>query len=94
VAARLAVPIRAKVRRQIGQDRAPFALTRFDAYALAEEIRKRFGDVDDGPFIINVGDFKGHRANWIILEIVDASDEALTEVAEMCASQELHVNIS
>jgi hypothetical protein len=43
------------VMRRSAEDRAPMALTRFDAAAIADEIRQRLGDPEvdeDAPFII------------------------------------------
>src|ERR1051326_977765 len=56
-----------RVLDRLGQDRAPFALARFDAQAFAQELRGSFGDGDDAVFNIEVCDFKGQRANWINL---------------------------
>jgi hypothetical protein len=81
-----------RVRRLIAEDRVPFALTRFDAKAFADEIRARFGDGEEPTFIIDVGDFKGHRANWIILSAGwGTPEQTLVELVRMCANRGLHI---
>jgi hypothetical protein len=76
----------------LGQDRAPFALTRFDAKGFADELRGTFGDGDDAPFVIDVCDFTGQRANWIILSSGwSTPDETLTKLVKLCGDRGLHV---
>jgi hypothetical protein len=76
----------------LGQDRAPFALARFDAKGLADEIRNRFGDGDDSPFSIDVCDFTGHCANWIILSSRwSTPDETLNKLVQLCEERRLHI---
>lgn len=76
----------------LGQDHAPFALTRFDANGFADEIRKAFGDGDDAPFEIDVCDFTGHRANWIILSSGwSTPDETLKKLVQLCGDRGLHI---
>lgn len=68
---------------------------RFDAHAVADQIRQRFGDGQDAPFLIEVGDFKGHRANWILLSAGwHTPDEVLAELVQMCANRCLHIHAS
>ncbi|GEM_PF-4781793 len=75
-----------------GKDQASFAIVRFDAHAFADAIRKRFGDGDDAPFSIDVCDFTGHRANWIILSSGwTARQETLIELVQMCEDRGLHI---
>jgi hypothetical protein len=78
--------------RCLGKDVAPFALARFDAHAFAGGIRKRFGDGDDAPFTMEVCDFTGNRANWIILSAGwGVPPELLTELVRMCEDRRLHI---
>jgi len=81
--------------KKIGDDRAPLGLVRFDAEAFADEIRNRFGDLNvdaEAPFIVEVYDFTGHRANWIMLECGwSVPEKALVELIHMAARQGLHV---
>jgi len=91
---RPAWPVRSasRVMDSLGNDQAPFAIVRFDAHAFADDIRKQFGDGDDAPFIIDVCDFTGHRANWIILSSAwTTSDEALSKLVRMCEERGLHI---
>jgi hypothetical protein len=66
---RAAWPFRSEsgVMEGVSRDQPPFALARFDAKGFVDEIRQRFGDGDEAPFSIDVCDFTGHRANWLIL---------------------------
>jgi hypothetical protein len=76
----------------LASDRAPFALTRFDTRGFADEIRQRFGDEEDAPFDIEVCDFTGHRANWIVLSAGwSTPHETLDELVRMCAERGLHM---
>jgi hypothetical protein len=75
----------------LGEDRAPFALTRFDARSFADEIHQRFGDGDPAPFIIDVCDFTGQRANWIIVSAAGSTLEEVDELVLMCNNRGLHV---
>jgi hypothetical protein len=82
----------ARVMDSLGQDRAPLALARFDARGFADEIRHRFGDGDEAPFIIDVCDFTGWRANWLILSSGrGVPRESIDELLRMCAARGLHV---
>src|SRR2546428_11243216 len=82
----------ARVMESVGRDEAPFALTRFDARGFANEVRRRFGDGDDAPFVIEECDFTGHRANWIVLSCSwSTPPETLNELARTCAAAGLHV---
>ena len=76
---------------QLGQDRAPFSLVRFDAHGFADELRDRFGEDDNSPFVIDVCDFTGHRANWIILSASQATAVAIRELHRMCRDRGLHL---
>lgn len=94
---RFAWPLRfgALVTRNLDEDRAPVALTRFDAHGFADEIRKRFGgeENEDAPFIVEVCDYTGHRANWIMLECGwSVPEDALAELVRMCAERGLHLH--
>ena len=81
-----------RVMDSLGRDRAPLALARFDAHALADEIRQRFGDGDEAPFAIDVCDFTGQRANWLILNSGwSTANETIDELVRMCAKRGLHV---
>lgn len=81
-----------RVWHLIAADQVPFALTRFDTDALADEILARFGDDVDAPFVIDVCDFKGHRANWIVLSTGwHTPDEILTVLLRMCSNRGLHI---
>jgi hypothetical protein len=81
-----------RVMDSLGRDRAPFALRRFDADAFANEVRQRFGDGDEAPFSIDVCDFTGQRANWLILSSGwSTPHEAIDELLRMCAERGLHV---
>ena len=52
----------------------------------------RFGEHDDAPFTIDVGDFKGHRANWLVLSgSSQTSEGTLTELVSMCTRHGLHI---
>jgi hypothetical protein len=76
----------------LGRDRAPFALSRFDANGFADEIRQRFEDGDDAPFIIDVCDFTGQRANWLIVSSGwSLPREKIDELLRMCAARGLHI---
>ena len=75
----------------IEKDRAAFALTRFDAQAFADEIRKRFDGGEDPPFIIDVCDFTGNRANWIAVSCGRATLDMITELVRMCERRGLHM---
>jgi len=76
----------------LGQDRPPFSLTRFDAKGFAEMIRQSFGDGEDAPFVIDVCDFTGHRANWIILSSGwSTPDETLKRLMQLCGACGLHI---
>ena len=91
---RAAWPFRSesRVMDSLGRDRAPFALTRFDADAFADEIRRRFGDGDEAPFTINVCDFTGNRANWLILSSGwSIPHETIDELLKLCAGHRLHI---
>src|SRR6185312_13931924 len=91
---RSAWPFRSETRvmDRLAKDRAALALTRFDARAVADEIRRRFGDGDDAPFLIEVCDFTGERANWIMLSSGwSVPDETLQELVRICADRGLHV---
>jgi hypothetical protein len=82
----------ARVMDSLGEDRAPRAIARFDAKAFADEIRQRFGDGDDAPFIIDVCDFTGQRANWLILSSGwGVPKESIEELLRMCAARGLHI---
>jgi hypothetical protein len=76
----------------LGRDRAPLALARFDAKRFADEIRHRFGDGDEAPFVIDVCDFTGQRANWLILSSGwGVARESIDELLQMCAARGLHI---
>ena len=76
----------------LGQDRAPLALSRFDAKGFADEIRHRFGDGDEAPFSIDVCDFTGQRANWLILSSGwSVPQESIDDLLKMCAARGLHI---
>ncbi len=76
----------------LSNDRAPFALTRFDASSFAGEIRQQFGDGDEAPFAIDVCDFTGSRANWIILSAGwSTPHESLQKLMRMCTDRGLHI---
>ena len=49
------------------QDRPSFAMARFDARGFADEIRTRFGGGEEPPFIVDVCDFTGNRASWLVV---------------------------
>lgn len=81
-----------RVMDRLGQDRVPLALARFDAKGFADEILKRFGNGDDKPFIIDVCDFTGQRANWLILSSGwGVPKESIDELLRMCAERGLHI---
>jgi len=84
------------VMRSLDQGRCPYGLVRFDAEFFAHEMRQRFGDPSsdaEAPFIIDVCDFTGHGANWILLECGwHVPEESLAEVVRMCAQRGLHVH--
>lgn len=81
-----------RVLKSLGEDRAPIALTRFDAAGFADEIRRTFGDGEDAPFIIHVCDFTGNRANWIMLSSGwSTPDETLRKLVEMCEKRGLYI---
>ena len=91
---RAAWPFRSNTRvmDSLGEDRAPFALTRFDVEGFADEIRQTFGDGDDAPFGIDVCDFMGHRANWITLSSGwSTPDERLKKLVLLCRDRGLHI---
>ena len=82
----------ARVMDSLGKDRAPSALAWFDAKGFADEIRQRFGDGDDAPFTIDVCDFTGQRANWLILSSGwGVPKESIDELLRMCAARGLHI---
>ena len=88
-------PFRSEVRvlRRLGEDRAPWGLTRFGARGVAEEIRGRFGGDEASPFCIDVCDFAGWRADWMVVSCGwSTPPEALEELARMCAQRGLHVH--
>ena len=83
------------VMKSLDEDRAPLALKRFDAEAFADEVRRTFGDDDDAPFQIEVFDFAGHRANWIILNSGwSTPDETLQELVKMCKGRGLYICVA
>ncbi len=91
---RAAWPFRSesRVMDSLGRDQAPFSLTRFDAIGFADEIRHRFGDGDEAPFTIDVCDFTGHRANWLILSAGwSVPHETIDDLLKMCAARGLHI---
>lgn len=82
----------ARVMDSLRQDRAPIALVRFDAKGFADEIRRRFGDGDEAPFSVDVCDFTGQRANWLILSSGwGVPQESIDELLRMCAARRLHI---
>lgn len=88
-------PFRSESRAMdsLGRDQAPFASTRFDAKGFADEIRIRFGGGDEPPFIIDICDFTGHRANWLILSSGwSVPQESIDELLRMCAARDLHIS--
>jgi hypothetical protein len=81
-----------RVMNSLAKDHAPIALARFDAKAFADEIRRRFGDGDEAPFSIDVCDFTGQRANWLILSSGwSTPHETIDELLRMCADRDLHI---
>jgi hypothetical protein len=75
------------------QDRAPLALARFDAQSFADEIRRRFGEGEEAPFIVNVYDFTGNRANWLAVSCGwGLPPERISELARMCEGRRLHIH--
>jgi hypothetical protein len=79
--------------KALEQDRAPRALARFDAEAFAKEIRTRFGDGEESPFIVDVCDFTGNRANWLALSCGwGLPPETVTELVRMCEQRGLHIH--
>lgn len=91
---RAAWPFRsdARVMASLGEDRAPFALARFDANGFADEIKQTFGDGDDAPFVIDVCDFTADRANWIILSSSWSTPaETIEKLVQLCKSRGLHI---
>lgn len=82
----------ARVMDSLGRDLAPRAIARFDAKAFADEIQNRFGDGDDAPFVIDVCDFTGQRANWLILSSGwGVPQELIDELLKMCVASGLHI---
>lgn len=87
-------PIRSESRvwRSLAKDRAPLSLIRFDTKAFANELRATFDDGGGAPFDIEVCDFTGHRANWIILNSRSSPpDEVLKKLVQLCEDRGLHV---
>ena len=92
---RTACPFRfeSRVMSSLGQDHAPLALGRFDAHGFADEIRTRFGGGDEPPFIVDVCDFTGNRANWLVVSCGwGLPPELLTELVRMCEERGLHIH--
>lgn len=88
-------PLRSEsgVMRGLEQDRPPFAVVRFDARAVADEIRSRFGDGDDAPFAVDVSDFTGNRANWLSVSCGwGLPPETIGELVRLCGRHGLHVH--
>jgi len=82
-----------RVMSSLEQDRAPLALARFDARGFAEEIRRRFGAADESPFIVNVCDFTGNRANWLAVSCGwGLPPEQIDELVRMCEERALHIH--
>jgi hypothetical protein len=82
-----------RVMSSIEQDRAPLALARFDASGFAEEIRRRFGDGEEAPFVVDVCAFTGNRANWLAVSCGwGVPPERITELLRMCDERGLHVH--
>jgi hypothetical protein len=76
----------------LGKDQAPLALSRFDAKGFANEIWHRFGDGDEAPLGIEICDFTGLRANWLILSSGwSVPQESIDELLRMCAARGLHI---
>ncbi len=91
---RRAWPFRSESRvlKSLEEDRAPFALARFDAQGFADKILKRFGDGEESPFIVHVCDFTGNRSNWIAVSCGwGLPPEMITELVRMCEEHGLHV---
>jgi hypothetical protein len=69
------------------------ALARFDAHAFADEVRRRFGDGDDAPFFVEVCDFTGQRANWVVLSCGwSTPPETLDALIRLCSDRGLHIH--
>jgi hypothetical protein len=80
-----------RIARAVYDDQAPLGLVRFDAQAIADELRGHFGG--DSPVNIEVCDFTGHRANWILVECGwSVSDEAFMRLVNICTTHGLHVH--
>jgi hypothetical protein len=94
---RPAWPFRSESRavHSILNDRAPWALTRFDALGFAKELRRRFGEGEDALFEMDVCDFTGHRANWILLSTGWSTGEpVLSELQRLCTERSLHLAVA
>jgi hypothetical protein len=76
----------------LGKDRAPLALARFNARGFADEIRHQFGEGDEAPFNIDICEFTGQRANWLVLNSSwSVPQESVDELLKMCAARGLHI---
>ena len=81
------------VLRRIDQDRAPLAIARFDAHSFADEIRRHFSGGEDPPFLVDVCDFTGNRANWLLVSCGwGLPSDLFTELARMCEERGLHIH--
>src|SRR5687767_11262162 len=81
-----------RVMSSLEKDRPPFALVRFDAKALAEEIHHRFGDGEERPFHVDVCDFTGNHANWLAISSGWGQPEKVAELVQMCKQRRLQIH--
>ena len=56
-----------EILEAIGQDEAHPAMQRFDANSFLKDLRTAFGDDEQAPFSLDVADFTGTPANWIVV---------------------------
>ena len=82
-----------RVMRSLEQGRAPLAIARFDAQSFAEEIRRRFGGGEEPPFLVDVCDFTGNRANWLVVSCGwGLPPDLISELVRMCQERGLHIH--